>query len=210
MQRYDLQQIALGIAEHSNIRPTSIVEIGSRDGLDAHELANYFRLNDLECHVFEANPAQAKKIKFDYPLMHVYPNAVSDIKGPVTFNVELENLGASSLFSRVTPKEHMQVITVDAIRMDDWIKEENIHCIDVCKIDVEGASLKVLNSFGDSINIVNSIQIECEHQPVWKDGDQFPQVKEWLEAHGFVMVFYVLLRGIQSDSFWLRKERMIV
>lgn len=35
MTRYDLQFIVLGIIEHSDIKPTNVFEIGSRDGHDA-------------------------------------------------------------------------------------------------------------------------------------------------------------------------------
>jgi FkbM family methyltransferase len=211
MQRYDLQSIIYGIKEHSNIIPTNVVEVGSRDGNDAYVLAKNFGLSDENCYVFEPNPEAAENILKTYPRMHLYNNAVSDVSGQtLDFYVERENVGASSLLKRNIPNEH-DVVKVETITMADWIEAEQISTIDVCKIDVEGMTLPVLESFGKYIYRLQSIQLEMEHgKEIWHNQTLYPEIAKWLENKGFVQIMFTLLRGIQSDSFWLRRERMLV
>jgi len=51
-------------------------------------------------------------------------------------------------------------IPLEVKRADSYIKENNIKHIDFVKIDVEGHEEKVINGFGDSLDIVNSIMFE--------------------------------------------------
>lgn len=209
MQRYDLYSIIWGINEHSNIKPTNVWEVGSRDGHDAHAIAQAFNLSDDRCYVFEAIPAACESIIRTYPSMHTFNHAVSDKEGLFDFTVEDENVGASSLYKRKEPSKGT-VIQVEALRMDTIIDQLGIQTIDTMKLDVEGHTLPVLNSFGKHIDKLQSLQLEAEHIECWIGQSQFPEIKEWLEAHGFVMIMFTLLRGVQSDSFWLKKERMIL
>ena len=210
MQRYDLLSIIYGIKEHSNIVPMNVVEIGSRDGDDAYMLAKNFGLSEENCYVFEPNPEAAERILKTYPRMHLYNNAVTDVSGQtLDFQVEKENIGASSLLKRNVPNEH-NTVKVETITMADWIEVEQIPAISICKIDVEGMTLPVLESFGKYIDRLQSIQLENEHVEIWKNQTLYPDVAKWLESKGFVQISFQLLRGIQSDSFWVRRERMLL
>jgi hypothetical protein len=92
--------------------------------------------------------------------------------------------------------------------MDTIIEGLRLQTIDVCKIDVEGAALSVLKSFGDHIDKLQSLQIELEHKEFWKGQPLYDEVAEWLRSNGFVQISFQLLRGHQSDSFWLRNDRV--
>lgn len=210
MQRYDLQSIYYGITEHSNIVPVNVVEIGSRDGHDAAILAKSFNLSQENCYVFEANPEAAEEILKTYPSMHLYNNAVTNVSGQtLDFGIEKENVGSSSLLKRNNPSDP-RIVKVETITMADWIEAENISAISICKVDVEGMTLEVLKSFGKYIDRLHSVQLENEHSEIWTGQALYPQVAQWLRDNGFVQIMFTLLRGIQSDSFWLRKERMIL
>jgi len=209
MWRYDLNFINLGIREHSNIIPKNIIEIGSRDGHDAKSLANSFQLSDSSCYIFEPNPDSATNILRDYPNMNLYNNAVSDISGVANFCIEKENTGASSLLERTEGNKN-DIISVDCVRMDEFIESTGLQTIDIAKIDVEGAALNVLKSFGNHLDKLQSLQIELEHKEFWKGQSLYQEVKEWLNAHGYVEIMFVLLRGTQSDSFWLKRDRMVL
>lgn len=210
MQRYDLQSIIYGIREHSNITPMNVVEIGSRDGNDAFVLAKNFGLSEENCYIFEPNPNAAEEIMRTYPRMNLYNNAVSDVSGQtLDFHIERENVGASSLLKRNNPSEH-DVVKVETITMADWFEATQIPAIHICKIDVEGLTLPVLESFGKYIDRLQSVQLEMEHQEIWHNQSLYPEIAKWLESKGFVQIMFTLLRGVQSDSFWLRRERMLV
>jgi len=210
MQRYDLHSIIFGITEHSDIKPTNIFEIGSLDGKSCKVLADYFKLPDNRCYVFDANPDASSQIIQSYPNMNVYNNAVSNATGSLTFNIDMDNVGASSLLNSSDSNRKIKKIMVDSIRMDDFITSEQITSVDICKLDCEGATLEVLKSFGQNITKLQSIQIEAEHVSMWNNQILYPEIKEWLEKNGFVQIIFTLLRGKQSDSFWLKKDRMLL
>jgi FkbM family methyltransferase len=209
MTRYDLNFIILGITEHSNIKPTNIFEIGSRDGHDAHTLAQAFRLPDSACHVFEPNPKAYADIAKNYPTMNAYQTAISDVEGEATFYVEPNNIGMSSLLHRMEPGDTTTPIQVECRRMDTLIESWGVPTIDVCKIDVEGATLNVLKGFGKHLDKLQSIQIEAEYREVWKGQVLYPEIREWLTSNGYIEILFCLARKYQYDSFWLRNERML-
>ena len=210
MLRYDLNFIALGIREHSNIIPKNIFESGSRDGHDAFHLGKTFGLTENDCYVFEPNPEAAEFIMKTYPGFHLFNNAVSDVAGNLEFTIEAENIGASSLRERTEPKKDTKTVQVECVRMDEVIESLDIKTIDVAKIDVEGVTLQVLQSFGKHLDKLQSIQLEMEHKECWKGQSLYPEIKTWLEANVYVEILFCLMRGIQSDSFWLKKDRMII
>lgn len=210
MRRYDLEQIVYGLTEHTDIRPTNIIEIGSRDGHDAKSLAQIFNLPDESCYVFEANPEAAESIMKTYPKFHLYNNLVSDTAGEFIFNIEPDNIGASSMYSKINPSAGMKTVKVEAVTMADFIESENIQTLDCVKLDVEGATLNVLKSFGKHLDKLQAIQIESEHIQIWGEGSSlFPEVYCWLVEHGYVMLMFTLLRQVQSDSFWVKRERLL-
>ena len=210
MHRYDLSFITLGITEHSDIVPKTLFEIGSRDGHDMAFMRDFFKVNDENCFIFEPNPSACESIIKTYPKFKTYNNAISTKTGVFPFTINHDNIGASSLLTVVEPLKNSTVIEVDCIDMKSVMESENIQSIDVCKIDVEGATLDVLKSFGNLLSKVKSIQVECEHKEIWKGQSLYNDVKELLEANGFIQEFFCLLRNCQSDTFWIRKEHLIL
>ena len=95
--------------------------------------------------------------------------------------------------------------TVDTIRMDDWMRKNAIDHFDFCKIDVEGATYEVLESFGNQLRSVNARQLEAEHAEEYDGEKLWPAIKEYLSERGFSMVLFE--RHIsQSDSFWIQNK----
>lgn len=210
MQRYDLQSIYYGVTEHTDIKPANFFEIGSRDGHDAAAIATAFGLSHASCYLFEANPEACVGISKTYPDMNLYNNAINDVTGSLVFHLEPGNIGMSSLLEKHEHTEGMREVNVECIRMDEFIESAGIVSIDTAKVDVEGLTLPVLKSFGKHIHRLQSVQLEMEHREVWKGQALFAECKEWLEANGFVMLMFTLLRQVQSDSFWVRKERLLI
>jgi FkbM family methyltransferase len=69
-------------------------------------------------------------------------------------------------------------------RADNYITENQIQKIDFLKIDVEGYELKVLQGFGDKIELVNYIQFE--YGTGLRDaGYTLAQLVSYLESYGF-------------------------
>ena len=207
MTRFDLSFIMLGIKDFSNIQPKNIVEIGSRDGHDAECIRDFFQLKQEDCYIFEPNPYAINFIKSTYPKMNLYNNAINDISGTFDFHIDYNNIGASSLLSKkISPSE---TVKVECLTMESCIDEIGFDTIDIAKIDVEGATVGVLKSFGKHLNKLQSLQIECEHKEIWEGQKLYPEIKEWLIENGFVeMLFANIANEVQSDSFWLKKDRI--
>ncbi len=75
----------------------------------------------------------------------VAPFALSDVNESLEFFVDEENLGGSKFADSVAGgREAKQTETVNAIRLDDYIAENNIEKVDFIKADIEGAERKML------------------------------------------------------------------
>jgi len=87
-------------------------------------------------------------------------------------------------------------VNVEAIRMDDFMKENNIESIYFLKLDVEGAS----EGFGDRIKDIKSLHFEAEHKPIWANQRLYSDISDLLVLNGFEQIYYRKAFS-QSDSF---------
>lgn len=98
-------------------------------------------------------------------------------------------------------------ITVNTITGKQLLKQINLDYIDLCKIDVEGLTYEVIESFENKIKSIRSMHIECEHKEIWKNQKLFLDVEHLLKSFNFEMVYfeYICNETIQSDSIWLNR-----
>lgn len=194
------------------IEPKSILEIGSLNGSDVIQLKKIFNIDNDKIHIVEAHPELYKRIQNVIELRHngmnVYNYAAASTTGPIEFNaIDLElqqNPGASSILDRSDKRVYNKTI-VDGITIFDLFTNYNIDIdIDLCKIDVEGLTLEVLESFGSKIHNINSFHIECEHRAIWKNQKLYSEVESFLIKHDFLPLS-LKFASYQSDSVWLRK-----
>lgn len=198
------------INEKTNLKPNSVLEIGSRDGYDAENLRLAFRIKRNNVWVVEPIPSQVKIIKQNYHGINVLEFAISDKNEKLQFNKVNDKslIGVSSLLNRIDnlyDKVDSEKIIVECItgeKLLDIINQE----IDICKIDVEGLTYEVLTSFGKQINKIKSFHIECEHRPVWNNQKLYDDVADYLVEHGFVLSNFNYVEGdtLQSDSIWVQ------
>jgi FkbM family methyltransferase len=204
------------IKTKTNILPKTILEIGSMHGHDANILKNEFNLKDFDVWVVEPNPFQQDKIAKDYPNFNLVKNPIFDKNQEHEFYQVLgDDAGTSSLFDRVDSwyecqgngLKKIKVNTITGIELLESINKK----IELCKLDVEGLSYNVLNSFGDKINDIISFHIECEHKEVWKDQKLYLEVKEFMENKNYEQIYfkYVVEDILQSDSIWVLKQNII-
>lgn len=200
------------IEEKTNIDPKTILEIGSRDGHDSNALKNFFSIEDENVWVVEPNPNQVAKIKKDYPRFNIVEKAISNENRWIEFNcVEDENfIGISSLLDRVdnfynnVKTKKIIVKSITGVQLMELINKE----IDLCKIDVEGLTYEVIESFKDKLKLIKSIHIECEHVEIWKGQKLFFDIHKLLTDNDFKMEYFTFVAGgeIQSDSIWVNRN----
>ena len=192
----------------------NILEIGSRDGNDAEKLRSLFEIPKDKVYLVEANPDQVPKIKRAYPDANVFDFAISNKTGKTTFNKIKQgnnevSIGRSSLMERPEiygdDSEKVEVHTHTGAYLLDQIKEETI---DLCKIDVEGHTFEVLESFGEDIHKIKTFHLECEHVAKWEGQKLYEVNKAYLESMGYTQIMFMYVWGsvVQSDSVWAKND----
>lgn len=194
------------------ITPETILEIGSRDGNDAIAIAKYFDILDNNVYVCEPNPRQAIIIKETYPNINVIQKAIFNKKGILPFmqmNGTLDEIGTSSLIPRTIDNLYAKAtqINVEAITGKELLQTINRKKI-VCKLDVEGATLQVLQSMKELIQNIDAFHLECEHIEVWEKQNLYNEIAKFMLQHKYEQVdFSFTISNIQSDSIWVKNNQ---
>lgn len=90
--------------------------------------------------------------------------------------------------------------------MDTFLRNNpQIEEIDILKIDVEGLSFEVIQSFGEKIKKVKVIHIENEHIPVWIGQKVYSDVEKILIESEFILLS-IKSAWPQTDSVWIRRD----
>ena len=196
------------ILKNNNIQVNSFLEIGSRDGHDAKKFADQF--DNIDVNIIEPAPNSYRNIISAYPSFSVFNIACSDKSGRAKFNnITRGNIGASSLMDREYYKRvGADVIEVDVIRGDEFLKQNNIQQIDGCKIDTEGHTYEVLKGFGDELSKIKSMHIEAEMVEVWDGQVLYNDIKTFLEEKEYKNFYFIEYNHptIQSDSIWIHSS----
>ncbi len=135
--------------------PITFMEIGSRDGHDTKEVADYWNLDPKDCYIIEAYPALCDRIKAQYPEFNTFGFAASDEIGTIEFNaVPLtdhdNNIGISSILECTAYNVPSNKITVQTNTITNFLD----YCLKIrqfkkllskvpCKRDLFSASLTV-------------------------------------------------------------------
>lgn len=196
----------------ANYTPKNVFEIGANFGQDSEYLRKRFGLESSDIYIFEPHPQIIREAKKLYNF-NSYPLAISDKNDKIKFfAIDLEknpNSGISSLRShKFNDKSDYMEIEVDCMRMDTFVIENKIQEIDFLKIDVEGANYEVINGFGSELCKVKAIQIEGENLPVWEGQYLFEDISMFLRNNNFELVYFELKDSCQSDSLWIRKDKI--
>jgi FkbM family methyltransferase len=198
----------------------SIVEVGSRDGLDAVALARIFEssVTSFECDpgmfpVVEQNIAES-----GISQAHAHAIALSDEDGEVEFWAHdpdaYEHGGTGSLFlvnfanrarddvdSGRAPIQ--RAVKVRAARFDGL----GIEAPDLLVMDVQGAECKVLRGFGDLLSRCRYVICEAERVPSYQGGNPFSEVNRMLKSEGFKLIGSTIGNGSTKDR-WLNWWRV--
>jgi FkbM family methyltransferase len=198
------------ILKELNINPKTVLEVGSRDGNDANYFKEEFNLNNEDIYIVEPNPMMIENIKLKYPNYTLLQFAVSPNEGTAEFNQVvnggMDPIGVSSLLNRndnFYERFETNKITVNTTKGSTILNIIDKD-IDICKIDVEGLTYEVLESFGDSINRIKSFHLETEHHSFWENQKLHDDVCDLMDKLGY----FLLWKGgsnVQSDTVWIQK-----
>tara|TARA_B100000683_G_scaffold275786_2_gene327665 strand:- start:1316 stop:2512 length:1197 start_codon:yes stop_codon:yes gene_type:complete len=182
----------------------TVLELGSRDALDAILMADHF---DAHVYAWECNPPAVDICREnigDNPNVTLVDLACWSSEKTLTFRpVTNGNIGASSVF-QANPEYPYETlyqqkeIEVQAVRIEDWWKENvGDTKIDLLAMDLQGAELESLKGMGDLLHDVKYIITEGQHKRLYHDTPLIGDIEEYLADYGFVM-----MRGVDFNDWF--------
>jgi FkbM family methyltransferase len=174
-----------------------IFDVGANTGGNS---AHFKNDKNNTVYAFEPTPFLIKthlnKLKDDNYI--IIDKAVSDFSGYAEFNIAGQSdWGCSSLntfednLTSTWPGRGDFIITekinVEVIRLDDFIKNNNILLVDYLHCDTQGNDLKVLKSFGEEISKLKAGVVEgFRKNPLYKDIDNsVDNIVSFLQSNDF-------------------------
>ncbi len=177
------------------------MKIGLNIGAGTGE-SNYLFSDFNIVHCFEPNTFSfdiLKKLDNNNLVLHNY--GISDIDGYKKFN-NFDGFSYSSLLDLDTTSEFYKHCTqvdegfdgymfktdIKVKRLDTFIKENNLTNISLIKIDTQGHDLNVVRSLGDCINIVDTIVLECQLKPLYKNSHTKEEIILYMNNNNFNLI----------------------
>ena len=175
--------------------PKIILEIGSKDAIQSTEFSRIFP--KAKIYAFECSPKNIEtciKNTKGYKNIEIIPHAVFNKNKKMDFYLISEEIGASSLFEIINKhpyKQHQkEIITVDAIRIDDWAKEKGIEKIDLIWIDLQGTEYEAFEGMGKLLSTIQAIYTEVEVKELYIGQKLMKDVSRLLNENGFSFLKY--------------------
>lgn len=192
--------LALKYCDFSNQSPIIIFDIGSKDGHDARFLKN--SIPNSVAYGFEAHPVEYERHKHLNTDINWINKAVFNYNGKLKFYTK--TLGSGIHSARDRGEEFgTGEIEVDCVRIDTFCNEKGI-IPNVVKIDVEGCTMEVLESFGSLLSKVDILHIETEEKEYFKGQVLEKEVFDFLEKNNFRKIFFTYVPEFyQHDSVWI-------
>lgn len=175
----------------------NIVEVGSRDAIDAIELSEYFSANVL---AFEPDPecilVCEKNLKLNSKLpITLFTQVLSNIDGFVNFNIYTS--GNSSIYKHKTANI-MKTIKLNTNRFDSL----GLVAPDLLVIDAQSSEFEILQGFGQDLSKTKYITFETGFYSIYDTEKNFDFCHRYLKDLGFTfLATNVSGRGILRFNF---------
>lgn len=201
--RNDLRQLTDILKPY--FKPTSFMEVGSRDGKDTYYVSKFWGLEDANCHIIEADEISYNNILSNNKY-NVYNVAASNENGEVEFlsvvsdNELLRGISSIKKSFHVENLEYKKNI-VKCVRLDTFEFP-----IDLIKIDVEGHGYEVLEGLGNKLKEVKAIQIETEERLCFENQKIDSQINKYFLDMGFSLVDKKRCWDLQFDCLYVNRK----
>ena len=184
-----------GLLTKYNLQIKGIIHIGAHFG---QEYNTYKQNNINNLIFFEPVPHTFKILQNNIGENALLVNkALGNENKKISMNIEYINNGQSS--SILEPEIHLiqhpniiftDKIEVDMVRLDDYLKEENINVneYNFINMDVQGYELEVLKGSAEMLNNIDYIMTEVNRDEVYKNCARIEQLDSFLEPYGFIRV----------------------
>lgn len=181
----------------------TIVEIGALDAQDSQYFKKVFPAATV--YAIEALPDNHDKYLKDLKDIVCINAVVSNINGEVAFYKKEIN-GIHSIYNRGN-EYGSEVINLPSYRFETLAEMKGINNVDMLKLDVEGATIEVLEGMGDLLSDIKIMHLESESYPFFEGQKLHNEVMKYLEEKGFSMIeltsFPIQPGRLQYDSIWI-------
>lgn len=180
-----------------------IIEAGVCDGADTVKMKKLWPKSTI--YGFEPLPDHYKLAKNRTKRkkgVHLFPIALFDRVGNITFYKSAKISGASSLLK--DNLDHIDFpdsinhgggnyqdtpLTVSCTTVDQWAENNNVKRVDYFWLDTEGAELPILENATTILPNVKVISIEVNFQEFRLGMTQFSDLYDFLESYGFTLKY---------------------
>ncbi len=202
-----------------------IFEFGSRYGEDSTEFAKILYKMGIDSHIwsFECNENTLPRCRAavsKYPNITLTESAISQSNDFISFykiNAKKTktthsdgNQGASSTLKvsgKYPIEQYVQdEVRVKSIRLDTFMKNNNINKIDILWMDIQGGELEALKSLGDRIYDVKLIYTEVEFMEMYENQPLFNDINGYLVDKNFVFIGFVDKNEFFANAIFINKK----
>jgi FkbM family methyltransferase len=199
-----------------------IFDVGAHKGETVSRYRALFPDSTIYC--FEPFPENVKVLRSRFssdPSVHVYECAVSDVNGKKTFYVN-ENDATSSLLPRTKDgrryyskaADSLSTVEVDALTIDEILKQNSIDRIDILKFDIQGGELMALKGAEKALqeNRVSVIYTETLFVPHYENNPLLLDLWKYLDQYSYTFFdIYDLYRATNgqlrfADTLFISKD----
>lgn len=182
-----------------NVGDAVIFDVGAYHGYVAKDMLRLFP--GAEVIAIEADPLafqEMQKVCRNEPRMRLVNRAISDLSGTISFHRNenaatnsllafTEDPAARSSWAHATSFDSLETITVEAATIDQVSSELKIDRIDLLKLDVQGAELKVLNGAWRLLGegAIRYVYAEMLMEKSYKGQPTPSEFLRAFESHGF-------------------------
>ena len=169
------------IKKYLNSDIKTIFEIGSLNGADALYLKEQFPNADV--HAIEGLESNYNLHLKDLKLINTHNAIISSYDGTTKWHVKDTN-GIHSIFDR-GQEYGTTVLEKKCQTLKTFCENLGISSIDVIKIDVEGATLEVLEGCSDLLDTVKMMHVEAESEEFFKGQRTYSELHLFLLKNNF-------------------------
>jgi FkbM family methyltransferase len=171
------------------------MDIGASYGLPA-KWEQFVGNNSFELIMVEPDLFQANEIRMQYPKAYIIPYALGNKKEKIILNITFSQSCSSVLEPDFAVMRHFPLkrsfkvvdrVEVDMYRFDDLVEKERLNKPNFVKIDVQGFEYEVLEGFGEVLNEVLCIELECHLMPIYKNQKTLFDINNYLKSKGFYL-----------------------
>lgn len=195
-----------------------IVEAGAYEGRDTVKLAQKF----TKGRIFAFEPLANRFSILQNAVQHfsnvyVFNTALDITSGRKDFYICHGTHGRSPVYEfhscLLRPKGSMAVHLmgpiepVNCVSLADFCREQNIDKIDFLWLSTEGSELQVLHGAQHLIEQVSIVYVRTKLFPSREQITSLAALKDFMQAHGFVLASHFFWKDIHGDALFVRKNK---